>query len=181
MHTSELALPYNVAGTARSARHFLRRGWSAALSIVLVSSASAFLSAIERAPAAAVDSVTASPVDVRVAGVVTSFTTRHSHNRRYSAEVVSASPIALGAQQSWTIHLARHARRVSRAAVSAEAWMPETGERAPTRPSVRYVGNGDYRLDGLVLDRAGWWNVALVIDARYGTDSLAFNLIVPQS
>ena len=51
--------------------------------------------------------------------------------------------------------------------------------RAPVAPSVRYVGGGDYRIDNLIFPKAGWWNVALVIDGKRGTDSLAFNVVVP--
>lgn len=51
--------------------------------------------------------------------------------------------------------------------------MPETGEHGPSI-TARYVGHGNYRVDGLVLSRPGWWNVALVIDSRAGIDSVAF-------
>ena len=115
--------------------------------------------------------------DASASGFVTSLGERRSHNGFYSAEVISASPIAIGEAQSWTLHLSRRNRRVSHATVIAEAWMPETGERSTMRPSVHYVGGGDYRIDDLRFDRAGWWNVALVIEGRVGRDSVAFNLI----
>jgi hypothetical protein len=114
------------------------------------------------------------------AGVIASFDRRPSHNSRYSAEVVAADPIAAGAMQSWTVHLAgRTERRVAHASVNVEAWMPETGERSPVHPAAHYIGNGNYRVAGLCFSRAGWWNVALVIDGRAGTDSVAFNVVLP--
>jgi hypothetical protein len=70
-------------------------------------------------------------------------------------------------------------RRVAHARVNVEAWMPETGERSPLHPAAHYVGNGNYRVDSLCFSRAGWWNVALVIDGRAGTDSVAFNVVLP--
>jgi hypothetical protein len=51
--------------------------------------------------------------------------------------------------------------------------------RSPVVPTVRYVGGGDYRIDNVVFAKAGWWNVALVIDGKRGADSLAFNVVVP--
>jgi len=112
-------------------------------------------------------------------GLVTSLGKRRSHNGRYSAEVVATSPIAIGAGQSWTIHLARRTQRVARADVTADAWMPEEPARERVHPAVHYIGGGDYRLDSLSFPRAGGWYVALVIDGRYGTDSVAFNVVLP--
>jgi hypothetical protein len=120
-----------------------------------------------------------SPIDVGT-GVLASFGRRPSHNSRYSAEVVAADPITAGVVQSWIIHLeGRTERRVAHAGVNVEAWMPETGERSPVRPTAHYVGSGNYRVDDLCFSRAGWWNVALVVDGRAGTDSVAFNVVLP--
>jgi hypothetical protein len=57
--------------------------------------------------------------------------------------------------------------------------MPETQERSPIRPTARYIGHGNYRLDSLCFSRPGWWNVALVVDGRAGVDSVAFNVVLP--
>lgn len=114
------------------------------------------------------------------AGVYASLGRRPSHNDRYSVEVVEAGSMAVGVPQSWIIHVAgRMQRRVAHAGVSVEASMPETGERSPAHPSARYLGHGDYRLDGLCFSRPGWWNVALLIDGRAGADSVAFNVTLP--
>jgi hypothetical protein len=115
------------------------------------------------------------------AGLVTSFGARHSHNRRYTAEIGDASPVAIDTAQSWTLHLSRRGRRVSHATVAATAWMPDDTVRSPVTPSVRYVGGGDYRIDGLSFTKAGWWNVALVIDGKQGRDSVAFNVVIPRA
>jgi hypothetical protein len=115
------------------------------------------------------------------AGLVTSFGERPSHNGRYSAAIVDATPAMVGAEQSWTLHLSRRARHVAHATVVATAWMPEDTVRSPASPSVRYVGGGDYRIDGLSFTKPGWWNVALVIAGKQGRDSVAFNVVVPRA
>jgi YtkA-like len=117
--------------------------------------------------------------DASKSGVIKSFHRRGSHHGRYAAEVVAASPLTTGADQSWTIRLADSGEPLANARVSADVWMPETGEHSSTHPSVRRVGGGDYRIEGLAFARAGWWNVALVIDGRSGVDSVAFNVVLP--
>ena len=130
--------------------------------------------------------LTASPTVAAIregspAGLVTSFGERRSHNGRYTAEIVEASRVTIGAAQSWTLHLSRRGRRVAHATVAATAWMPDDSVRSPVEPSVRYVGGGDYRIDGLLFTKAGWWNVALVVDGKQGRDSLAFNVVIPSA
>ena len=148
--------------------------WAGLLLVLAIAMSTAAYRAIVTASPAVSAIEEASPPDL-----VTSFSERRSHNGRYSAEIVEASPVAIGTAQSWTLHLSRRARRVSHATVVASAWMPDDGMRSPAVPTVRYVGGGDYRIENLVFTKAGWWNVALVIDGKQGTDSLAFNVVVP--
>ena len=115
-----------------------------------------------------------------VAGIVASVGRRPSHGGRYHAEVVSASPFAVGVRQSWTVRLARRdERRASLARLTIRPWSPETGEDSPISASARAVGGGRYRIDDIYFPHPGWWNVALVIDGAAGTDSVAFNVILP--
>jgi hypothetical protein len=112
-------------------------------------------------------------------GVVTDFGPRTSHGGSYVADVTSAA-VHVGESRSWTIRLERrNHRRVAHARVQARLWMPETGIESPVRPSVTYIGNGEYRLDDVRLTRRGWWNLALVVDGRGGADSLGFNVRTP--
>ncbi|HET7189579.1 MAG TPA: FixH family protein [Gemmatimonadaceae bacterium] len=175
MHTSDMHLQLGFAPanrTGQRSRHPLWPVMVVALPVALF--AAAALRGVERP---AVISSNSAAMTSDASGIVTSLGERRSHSGRYSAEVISTSPIVIGATQSWALHLSRRNRRVSHATVSAEAWMPETGQRSAVRPTVTYVGGGDYRIDDLRFDRAGWWNVALVIDGRAGTDSVAFNVI----
>lgn len=113
-------------------------------------------------------------------GFVASIGRRASHVGRYHAEVVAFTPFATGARQSWIVSVTRRGhRRVRGAHLTVRTWAPETREVSPIAPSVRYVGGGRYRVDGIYFPRPGWWNVALVIEARTGVDSVAFNVVLP--
>ena len=111
-------------------------------------------------------------------GVVTDFGRRLSHSHRYRAEVTAAA-VRVGEPQRWVIHLEqRNGRRVAHAKLQTRVWMPETGLESAIRPTATYIGNGEYRLDDVRFTRPGWWNVALVVNAAAGIDSLAFNVDV---
>lgn len=150
-----------------------------ALAVTVYRSTVTVPSTIAASPTAIASPTGKAPSEASPRGLVTSFGERRAHNGRYTAEIVEASPVAIDAAQSWTLHLARRGRRVSHATVAATAWMPDDTGRSPVAPSVRYVGGGDYRIDGLYFSRAGWWNVALVIDGKQGRDSVAFNVVIP--
>ena len=114
------------------------------------------------------------------AGIVLSLGRRASHGRRYQAEVVDRTPLGTGVRQRWTVRLTRREhRRVSGARLAVRAWSPETGEVSSVAPRARYVGGGRYRIDDVYFPHRGWWNVALVVDAAGGTDSVAFNVVMP--
>jgi YtkA-like len=113
-------------------------------------------------------------------GIFASLGRRASHNHRFNAEVVASTPLGAGVHQSWTVQLTRRGhRRVSGARLTVRTWSPETGEVSTVTPRVRYVGGGRYRVDDVYFPRPGWWNVALVVTAATGTDSVAFNVVLP--
>jgi cytochrome c peroxidase len=111
--------------------------------------------------------------------VVVSIGLSPSHNGRYSAEVVAAPPPAVGVGPSWTVRLTRRGQGLSGARLSVRPWAPDTGDASTMSTSVRYVGDGQYRVDGIFFPTPGWWNVPLVIDGAAGVDSLAFNVVMP--
>jgi hypothetical protein len=112
--------------------------------------------------------------------LVASFGPITSHNGRVRAEVVGVPPQLLGDSTSWVVKVqTRAGRRVANARLAASTSMPELlGDSASPASTVRYLGRGLYQIDGVRMDRAGWWNMGLVI--RYGAsaDSLAFNVII---
>jgi hypothetical protein len=96
---------------------------------------------------------------------------RGSHDGRYT---VSAAPIDA---DSWTVQVnTASGGAISEARVYAFASMPESDRTSPMHIRAIESGNGSYRVDGLKLDRPGWWNIALVITSPIGTDSAAFNV-----
>jgi hypothetical protein len=103
-----------------------------------------------------------------------------SHNGAYRASLV---PPAHAADRSgsaeWTVEVqTNNGAPVDGATLALESWMPDDDHVIATRPRVTAnLGGGRYRVDGIELDRRGWWNIKLQIVAAGGTDSLAFNLV----
>jgi len=171
-HTAELPV---IAGTPRRARRAFRPVASPLVAALLLLSAACGAMAWHAAMSAAQPIV----VDASPAIVVASLHDRPSHNGRYRAEVTSVSPLAVGATQQWIVRLERHDhRRVNGARIAARAWMPDDSTQPPVPFTVTAVGGGRYRLDDLRFPRAGWWNIALVVDGARGTDSVAFNVVL---
>jgi hypothetical protein len=153
------------------------RAWLA-FSVAVV--AALVAAALPRATALPPAETSTSPTSLDApTGLVKSFGLRRSHNSRYSAEVIDASPVAVGVPATWTVHFSHRADRIAHATVQARVWMPETTESSPAPTRIRYVGDGNYRIENVLFARAGWWNVSLVLEGRRGTDSVAFNVIIP--
>ena len=171
-HTGELPTSASPAGMARYAvrsRHLLVG--AVALIVTVATMLGARLREAEP---------TIAPARSDATGIVASLGRRASHGHRYHAEVVGTTPLATGVRQRWTVRLTRHGhRKVARARLTVRSWSPETGEVSAAAPRARYVGGGRYRIDDIVFPHPGWWNVALVIDAASGTDSVAFNVVMP--
>jgi hypothetical protein len=94
-----------------------------------------------------------------------------SHNGIYRASLIAS-------RSSWTLEVrTASGTPVPGASLALESAMPDDGRVAATHPRVTELAGGQYRVDGLRLDRSGWWNVKLAISAATGSDSLAFNLV----
>ena len=121
------------------------------------------------------------PVDSHdAAGVVTSFGPIESHHGGLRGEVVEYSPLKQSSGAAWVVRLETSSnRRVANAEVQVSAFMPEEPGVIASPAAARYMGGGRYAISGLAFDRAGWWNVSLVVRYRGQVDSLAFNLLLP--
>ena len=97
-----------------------------------------------------------------------------SHNRLYRAT------LELTSDSLWTLRLRSTAGApIPNAAVTMDAWMPEQSRVAHGTPVAKEErAAGSYRVRPVALDRAGWWNISVQIDAAGQRDSLAFNVIV---
>jgi hypothetical protein len=102
-----------------------------------------------------------------------------SHNGTYRASLVPTVAAGSFGSTTWTVEVqTATGAPVEGAALTLESWMPDDSLVVATRPRVvTSLAGGRYRVEGLELDRQGWWNVRLQISAPGGTDSLAFNLV----
>lgn len=63
------------------------------------------------------------------------------------------------------------------ARIDLDAWMPRADESMPTEPLVSYLGDGQYRIENVVLPEDGVWNFDFEVavgDNMYETISLGF-------
>lgn len=63
------------------------------------------------------------------------------------------------------------------ARVELDAWMPSADQTMPTEPQVTYLGDGEYRIENVVLPEDGVWNFDFEVavgDNMYETISLGF-------
>ncbi|HCB50857.1 MAG TPA: hypothetical protein DEP47_15400 [Chloroflexi bacterium] len=82
---------------------------------------------------------------------------------------------------SWTIHLETpDGQAVENAQIAVDGGMPQHNHGFPTAPEVtEELGGGDYLLEGVKFNMAGWWELKLAISAGDQTDDVTFNLVLP--
>ena len=103
-----------------------------------------------------------------------------SHNRRYRASLLPSQYATDRDGIEWKLRLETSDREpISSASLVMQAWMPEAPAVNEHQPRVIADGGVGYRIEGLRLDRPGWWNLKLRVTHARITDSLAFNLILP--
>jgi len=89
-------------------------------------------------------------------------------------------PVPVHQMHRWTLHVeSADGRPVENAAIAVDGDMPQHGHGLPTRPqATRYLGNGDYLVEGLKFHMPGWWVMDFVITAHGQTDQVRFNLLL---
>jgi hypothetical protein len=94
---------------------------------------------------------------------------------RYTAEV---NPVPVNQMLTWTLHVeTADGQPVENATIAVDGDMPQHGHGLPTRPQVtRYLGNGDYLVEGLKFHMPGWWVMDFVITADGQSDQVRFNM-----
>jgi cytochrome c peroxidase len=115
------------------------------------------------------------------APVITDFADRPSHDGLFRAEVVAVSgPLAVGRRADWRVRVqaADGSAMVGAAVWAAVGHVEDDGPLRPVRVASSVRG-GEFVLRRVRPDRAGWWNVKLEIRSTLGTDSLAFNVVIP--
>ena len=108
-------------------------------------------------------------------------TTRLSDGGVFQTTIVPDSePIPINKIHTWTLHVETPSGEiVENAEIILDGDMPEHGHGLPTRPEVtRYLGNGDYLVEGLKFQMTGWWVMDFDITANGETDQVSFDLML---
>lgn len=89
-------------------------------------------------------------------------------------------PIPLNTIHPWTLHVEKpDGSIVENAVISVDGDMPEHGHGLPTRPEVtRYLGNGDYLVEGMKFQMPGWWVMDFDVTVDGQSDQVHFNLLL---
>ena len=129
-----------------------------------------------QAPAAA---ATSRPVDVP--SNLDYSTTRISDKSLFRVSYTASTGTVLVNQiHQWTLHVeTADGRPVENADINVDGDMPQHGHGLPTQPRVtKYLGNGDYLVDGLKFQMGGWWLMDFTITANGQTDVVHFNMML---
>jgi hypothetical protein len=91
-------------------------------------------------------------------------------------------PLALNKIHSWIVHIkSQDGEAVENAEIVVGGGMPQHNHGFPTAPEVtEELGEGDYRIEGMKFSMGGWWELQLSINTAAGSDSVTFNIVLPQ-
>src|SRR5215211_7077122 len=108
-------------------------------------------------------------------------TTRSSDNGLFKVSYTpSSDTIPVNQMHQWTLHVeTADGQPVENATITLDGDMPQHGHGLPTRPQVtKYLGNGDYLIEGLKFQMGGWWVMDFVITAQDHSDTVQFNMML---
>jgi hypothetical protein len=108
-------------------------------------------------------------------------TTRTSEQGLFRGTWVSQlEPIEINQIHTWTVHVETpDGQPLDDARITVDGGMPQHGHGLPTQPQVtKYLGNGDYRVEGMKFQMTGWWVVNFHITTNGESDTLQFNLLL---
>lgn len=107
--------------------------------------------------------------------------TRLSEQRLFRGTYRSTlEPMTIGTIHSWVLHVeTADGQPVEDAQITVDGGMPQHGHGLPTIPkATKYLGNGDYQIDGLKFNMSGWWVVEFNIEHASKQDKVIFNLML---
>jgi hypothetical protein len=108
-------------------------------------------------------------------------TTRSSDKGLYNVSYTASNwTVPVNQMHQWTLHLeTKDGQPVENAVISVDGDMPQHGHGLPTRPRVtKYLGNGDYLVDGMKFQMGGWWLMDFTITSNGQTDAVHFNMML---
>lgn len=108
--------------------------------------------------------------------------TLESNSGLFVVALESDNPTAvLNEFQNWllTVNHAESGQVVSPARISVGGGMPMHGHGLPTQPKItEYLGEGQYRLEGLKFNMYGQWVLEFEIITAEATDTVVFKVVV---
>jgi hypothetical protein len=106
--------------------------------------------------------------------------TRMSTQGLYSGTYTpSLEPLTIDTLHTWTLHLqTADGTPVEHATITVHGDMPGHGHGLPTKPIVSQRGNGDYLVEGMKFQMAGWWYVDFEVSAGGTHDTLHFDFVL---
>jgi hypothetical protein len=108
-------------------------------------------------------------------------TTRASEQAVFRGSWISQlEPINNNQIHTWTIHVETpDGQPIENSQISVDGGMPQHGHGLPTQPQVtEYLGQGNYRVEGMKFNMPGWWVVKFQVTANGRSDLLQFNLML---
>src|SRR5512138_3798473 len=108
-------------------------------------------------------------------------TTRTSEDGLFKVSYApSTGTVPVNQMHQWTLHVeTADGQPVEDATITLDGGMPQHGHGLPTNPQVtKYLGNGDYLVEGLKFQMGGWWVMDLVITDQDQSDTVRFNMMV---
>lgn len=108
-------------------------------------------------------------------------TTRVSDKNIFRVSYLSTENIIpVNKMHQWTLHIETvDGEPVENATIKVDGDMPQHGHGLPTSPRVtKYLGNGDYLIDGMKFQMGGWWLMDLTITADTQIDAVHFNMLL---
>ena len=106
-------------------------------------------------------------------------TTRLSDTGLFNVSyTASTGTVPVNQMHQWTLHVeSADGKPIENATIAVNGDMPEHGHGLPTSPRVtKYMGNGDYLVDGMKFQMGGWWLMDFTITANGQTDAVHFNM-----
>ena len=92
----------------------------------------------------------------------------------------STGTVPINQMHQWTLHVeTANGQPVEDATITIDGDMPQHGHGLPTQPRVtKYLGNGDYLVDGMKFQMGGWWLMDFTISTNSQSDAVHFNMML---
>lgn len=121
-------------------------------------------------------------MDAEVPEELDTATTKTTANGEFVATIgTEMDPLPINEIHEWVLSVETpDGEPVEGATVTIGGGMPQHNHGFPTEPAVtESLGGGDYRVEGVRFNMAGWWTMEFEIVAGDVTDTVVFNVVLP--